>query len=384
MRRKKLEIQLGFFISILMTLGATQQVLAQCNWSTKVILADHTEAQLGLTAAGDRLVMTWAGSSDGGFNSMISFDGVNWGYKVVRLDFPRIALGHGGNNSSPRPSGGVGMTYSPACGCVYAGWRDTSNNLWATRSVDGINWETARKILRSGSSLAAGAITNLPCLDCCPTCDPPPPPPPPPPSGVAGTALSAPALRGDDGSLPIGFAVTIPTSSSASFLASKGTFNCDFSNIVFPSQADFFDPPGGSPYLYMPATPGYTGALGTTKISVVSPGLFWAGMVFEWNNSRDSLGPHWSNNGLATTVNPDDGAPYIAWTCHDAGGDNCSPDSTGKINIRNVRTGAHSGCADWSIYNPAMTFFQGKIWIAWRGRESGQTGYINIASLNPF
>jgi hypothetical protein len=331
--------------------GATTQALAQCNWSTKTLLSHHTNAQPGLTAAGDRLVLGWAGSGDESFmNSMISFDGVNWFNQVSRTDFPQIAIGHGGTIDNPSPSGGLGMTYSPACGNVYASWRDNSNNMWATRSVDGINWETPRMI-------------------------------------VSGTALSAPALRGDDGSLPIGFAVTIPNSSSATFLASKGKFNCDFSNIVFPSQAGFFDSSlqgGPSPDVWIPDSVAWTGALGTTKLSAITSGLPWAGITVELNNSRATLGSYWSNNGLAGTVNPNDGAPYLAWTCHDDKGGNCSPDSTGKINIHNVKTGAHLTCADWSIFNPAMTFFHGKIWIAWRARESDQTGFIHIASLNPF
>jgi hypothetical protein len=372
-------------ISILAVLGAaTPSTLAQCNWSTKVILADHTNAQPGLTASGDRLILTWAGSGDPAFNSLVSFDGVNWGYKVTRLDFPRVALGNSGSVDSPHPSGGLGMTYSPMCGAVYAGWRDTSNRMWATRSADGFNWEAARLIVNPFATTSAPLVICW--AGCCDgDCDPPPPPPPPP-SGVRGTAMSAPALRGDDGSLPIGFAVTIPTTSTVTFRASKGTFNCDFSNIKFPSQS-FFSIPDTDPFLVNPGTPGWAGASGTelTTVATGPPGIGSGGaIVFESNTTRDSLGPHWSNNGVTTTVNPDNGAAYIAWTCHDGGGDTCSPDSTGRINIRNAMTGAQLGCADWSIFNPAMTFFQGRIWIAWRGRESGQTGYINIASLDPF
>jgi hypothetical protein len=91
----------------------------------------------------------------------------------------------------------------------------------------------------------------------------------------------------------------------------------------------------------------------------------------------------WSNNGIAGTVNPNDGTPYLVWTCHPDFGDTCRPESTGKVNILNVRTRAHLVCADWSMVNPAVTFFQGKIWLAWRGGGS-LNGEINIASLNPF
>jgi hypothetical protein len=82
-------------------------------------------------------------------------------------------------------------TYSPTCGCVYAGWRDGSNNMWATRGVDGINWEAPRLI-------------------------------------ASTTVLSAPALRGDNGSLPIGFAFSTYSSVvPGKFEPLKGKFNLE-------------------------------------------------------------------------------------------------------------------------------------------------------------
>lgn len=361
MRRKNLDIPLGFVISILMMLSATPQALAQCNWSTKVVLGHHTNAQPGLTASGDRLILTWAGSSNGGFNSMISFDGVNWSNHTLRLDFPRIALGHSGRAADPRPSGGLGMTHSPTCGGVYVGWRDTNNSLWATRSADGVNWES--------------------------------------PLWIIGSALSAPALRGDDGSLPIGFAFSTYSSTySGRFEPFKGKFDCDFSNIVFPIQSTFFNPYGPQLQI-MPSSPLWTGAGGTNEVSALAEGsqTVVVGTTFIqyqvtgftpralYINSSIA----WSNNGVAGTVNPNDGIPYFVWNCHPDDGDTCKPESVGKINIFKMvdpfnSDGVHQLCADWSVYNPAVTFFQGKIWIAWRGGGSGQTGYINIASLNPF
>jgi hypothetical protein len=360
MRRKKLDIALGFVISILMVLSATQHVLAQCNWSTKVVLNDFTSAVPGLTATGDRLVLTWSVGVDGVLNSMISFDGVNWSNKVTRTDFPRIAWGY---------RGGLGMTYSPTCGYVYVGWRDGSNNMWATRSVDGINWEAPRFI-------------------------------------VSATALSAPALRGDNGALPIGFAFSTYSSTPNFFTPIKGKFNCDFSNPVLPSQANFWNPfhetvptpvAGGQEKAIMPL---WTGAGGTTELSTYAigaqvnstPGVKY--IHFQVNNSY----PYqlyagginaWSNNGVAGTVNPNDGAPYIVWTCHPDDGDTCKPESTGRINIFKMvepinSGGVHRVCADWSTFNPAVTFFQGKIWIAWKGGGTvNSAGFINIASIDP-
>src|SRR5262245_18576013 len=117
MRRKRLEIPLEGLrsplapmiaaISILAILsGATTRALAQCNWSTKVVRTLHTDSPPGLTSTGDRLILTWGGSSDGAFNSAYSFDGINWTHQVLHTEYPRITRKH---------SGGLGMTYSSAC-----------------------------------------------------------------------------------------------------------------------------------------------------------------------------------------------------------------------------------------------------------------------------
>jgi len=245
------------------------------------------------------------------------------------------------------------MTYSPSCGGVYAAWRDKNNNMWATKSADGINWDAAHFIV--------------------------------------GSASSGPALRGDDGSLPIGFAFSTNSSFyTGKFEAFKGKFNCDFSNPMFPIQGCFFN--DGCPYYhgqFLPYTPAWTGAGGTTELSAIatgSPNRGIAQILYEVNNDFTQSLPDgfWSNNGLAGTVNPNDGTPYIAWTCHSDSGDTCSGSGAGTVNILNVRTRAHMICTnDASTYNPAMTFFQGKIWVAWQ-RGGALTSDLTVASLNPF
>jgi hypothetical protein len=276
---------------------------------------------------------------------MISFDGVNWFNKVARPDFPRMAIFFGG---------GLGMTYSPPCGGVYAAWRDNNNNMWATKSADGVNWDAAQFIV--------------------------------------GSALSAPALRGDNGSLPIGFGFSTNSSTyPGQFEAFKGKFNCDFSNPAFPSQGCFFN--DGCLYSHGQTgawTPAWTGAGGTTELSAIatgSPNRGLAEILYEVNNDFTQSLPDgfWSNNGLAGTVNPNDGTPYIAWNCHPDSGDTCSGSGSGRINILNVITRAQMICTDASSFNPAMTFFQGKIWVAWRSTVTNPIRTaITVASVNPF
>jgi hypothetical protein len=229
--------------------------------------------------------------------------------------------------------------------------------MWATRSVDGINWETPRLI-------------------------------------VSGRALSGPALRGDNGALPIGFAFSSTSSIwQGDFEPFKGKFDCDFSNVVFPMQVSFFDViPHNYTHQKVPLMPAWVGNGGTTELSALSTGPlttvdYTANMFYKLNG--DGARPvsfstsYWSNNGVAGTVNPNTGAPYIIWTCHPDEGDTCKPESSGRINVFNINTGGQLVFTDWSRVNPAVTFFQGKIWIAWQGSGLG-CGFLNVASLNPF
>jgi hypothetical protein len=221
--------------------------------------------------------------------------------------------------------------------------------------------------------------------------------------------LSAPTLRGDNGTLPIGFGVSTYSSVAGLFEPFKGKFNCDLSNPAFPIQPEFFNrslvlPPLPPPQVTQttPSAPLWIGA-GGTEVSAIAEGAQTIQSIVKYIQFQVLPGNErfpeklfvaptanaWSNNGVAGIVNPNNGIPYIVWNCHPDAGDTCKPESTGKINIFKIvdpflNRGEHRGCADWSIYNPAVTFFQGKIWIAWRGNESGQTGYINIASLDPF
>jgi hypothetical protein len=354
MRRKMMAL-----LSILVIFTSTQQALAQCNWSTKVVLFAHTNAQPGLTALPDRLVLTWAGTNNGHFNSLISVDGVNWSNHVIRSNFPII---------KERYAGGLGMTYSAPCGAGYAGWNDPFGRLWATRTFNGIIWDPPQLIM---SPFGEGGATRY--------------------------AFSAPALRGDDPSLPIGFGVTsTSTIWPDQFQVFKGKFTCDMGNPVFPIQPSFFNR-----YVFHdglastrqrePSTPVWTGA-GGMELSVLASGaddfVNIESMYYQYTGidarTIDFAVNFWSNNGVAGVVNPNNGNSIISWTCHPGNGDTCRPESTGRVNLRNLNTGGGQVCADWSIYNPAMTFYQGKIWLAWRGNESGQTGFINVASINPF
>jgi hypothetical protein len=87
-------------------------------------------------------------------------------------------------------------------------------------------------------------------------------------------------------------------------------------------------------------------------------------------------------------VNPSDGNAWIAWTCHDAtsiwGGDDCARENeVAFIKVWNVYWGGKVTCSAWSRRNPAMTFWQGKIWLAWRGGDEPD-GKLHVAAIDPF
>jgi hypothetical protein len=139
----------------------------------------------------------------------------------------------------------------------------------------------------------------------------------------------------------------------------------------------------------------WTGARGI-ELSALSQGpdtlnyarqlLFELGGQFPKNAANN-----WSNNGIAGTVSPDDGSAWIAWTCHNHGGDTCSPDAhaNAKINIYNPWWGGHVTCPNWSVVNPSITYRRGMLWVAWAElkpvvRRGPSRPFIHVASVRPF
>jgi hypothetical protein len=100
----------------------------------------------------------------------------------------------------------------------------------------------------------------------------------------------------------------------------------------------------------------------------------------------------WTNNGVGGAVNPSDGTSWLSYSCSYFNGDTCQgpPDGTPWINLVQVitpPTGVNWCTMDTSKFGsgeiaysmPAMTFWQGKLWLAWES----STGQIIVASIAP-
>jgi hypothetical protein len=354
-----MENKFAWFPTLVFICLSATQAFTQCPWSTKVVLGEVANGQPGLAAfkgpdGVTRLFLTWGEQGNNQLDSLVSTDGVNWTNKLVLPQFPRVYCSI--CDSAPFMKGGVSMTASTTCNYAYVAWMDPNHNIYAARSQYGTGWDGAYFIY--------------------------------------GPAQATPSLRGDESSLPIGFAFPIIDRLVGGYDIQKGAFNCNFTNphLVDTGYRCFFygcDFIGSPPDQYQPATPTWTGANGTTELRGYGQGVNPNGygpqpIIYEVNSGPLNVIPagNWTDNGLEGLVNPTNGQSYLAWTCRKFSSDTCH--GTPFISIWNITTGAHKLCGDWSIAKPAMAFFNGKTWIAWRGQWSDALGYINVASINPF
>jgi hypothetical protein len=386
--------KLAAVILSLLMLSNFQLVYASCPaWSTKVVLSRYANGQPGLVAFNGKLFLTWGDKSTNELHSLTSTDGINWTDPQVLSSFPKVYSSVTYAAPPPYASGGVNMTASTSCGYVYVAYADpTGENVYGARSEDGITWDGGHKIL-----------------------------------SVSDLVTSSPALYGNDSTLPIGFAA--PSYNGTGYQQGGGSaggawtyiynmkvgrFNCDFGDPRLLSGSCFFPSPtnacqdmtvfGGAleydegvAWSYGnytasgPWSPLWTGADGIelkalgrgNPLGNVSPGMWYS--VNKSVVDSVASGTQWTNNGMGGAVNPANSAPYLVWSCREFDGDTCNGNPW--INFYNVKTGywcSESPNGDWSISMPAMTFFNGKLWVAWRGGWQSDNGAIMIASAYPF
>jgi len=195
-----------------------------------------------------------------------------------------------------------------------------------------------------------------------------------------------------------------------------GQFNCDFTNPRLLSNNCFFwnassatcqdsgvnlefDEGFRHQNLGGPWSPLWTGAAGMELRAVAqgnalandNPPIYFSTNQGNVNCVGSACQPpyfsgQWTNNGISGAVNPADGTPFLAYTCRYFSNDTCN--GTSFIEFYNVANGficSENGSynPDWSLAMPAVTFFNGKLWIAWRGGTYEQQGSINVASIDP-
>jgi hypothetical protein len=259
------------------------------------------------------LFLTWGELGNNELDAMISTDGVNWYSKLVLPQFPRVYSSVDNHNAR----GGVGMTASQPCGNVYVAYSDPNNNMYGAKTNSGLGWD-------------GGHFIYYP-------------------------TYSAPGLRGDNASLPVGFTYLQYVGGPPPYHPSKGKFNCDFSSPSLISGC-FFNGSCIFPYDQSgPWSQTWTGANGTTELLGVGQGQDQE-IIYQLNSNYVQVpGTNWTNNGLSGAVNPANGTPYIAWTCQAANG---ACQGTHYINMSMAiregqrgrfpppsRSSNHSGCA---------------------------------------
>lgn len=317
----------AFALCIMLLFLNVSQAFGDCSWSSKVVLSDTTSDVPGLTAFNvsgtNKLFLAYVGTdSNRTINVEQSTDGQHFNNKVVL--------------SSMRSSYGVGITGSPSgvCNALYLGFpgRDPSTTMNASKSTDGINW--------------SGPVQLFP------------------------GAQSAPAF--DSSLKPVLFGYN---SFSTGGVAATRTFDCNIGSLTV-DNTNFFPPATkasgvvGPPALYGEVTSGVH--------HIIRGVAFGPNNGFEYEKDDNGLvfsdSANWSDSGLVGLVNasnPTNGR-YLAWK----GGE-----GSGNINIKNYDNGAQDVCSDTTVSTPALAFFNGKLWVAWR---SSTNNTINVASLSPF
>jgi hypothetical protein len=417
-------------------------------WATKVVFngtyqngiyypAYNANGQVGLVGFGNKLILTWGDQATNSFHSMISTDGITWTNHSVWSSFPSVKTSFpytDGLPPKPPPyaAGGVNMTASTSCGYVYAAYADPSGlNIYGARSADGINWYGNHLIwtipMVPATGLSPAGYT-------------------PPPSGYFST--SAPALYGNDSTLPIGFAFPRYIGSTYQqgggsggtdtwvYGVYAGKFGCNFENPQLLDTCFFrnvstgacqdgavnmeYDE-GWAGYAhkangsyqsghYVPSGPwsplwtGATGPQGLVQLRAVAQGnsLGNVNPPIYYSKNQGSVAclgtncappyyaGNWTNNGIGGAVNPADGALWMAVGCRKYNNDTCG--AQGWFNFFRVTDTSYNWCTmeparggsgEWSRSMPTMTFFNGKLWLAWRGQLNNGNGPINVASINP-
>ncbi|MGH9451714.1 MAG: hypothetical protein ACRD11_14450 [Terriglobia bacterium] len=249
--------------------------------------------------------------------------------------------------SSFRSNLGVGLGTSDnsqnSCGQVFLGFvgTDPSSTLNFASSSDGINW-----------SGASQTFTNT---------------------------TATPQFGNLDSTVLFTFSqqyLGAPTAAMSSF-SCPGVTNVSSVNYYVYS---------GCPPSYLTCGGHSTGSVGIAEQvfdggvvslkSVAQPGSRSSlPITYQDTSSINSLGGNWSSTGDTATIIPHSPHPdyYIAWS---GGG--------GYLNIAHVdyygNFLAQQTCTDWSRSAPSIAYFNGYLFVAWRGGNN----QIGIGTLSPF
>jgi hypothetical protein len=320
------KIVLALCMATLLLLG-TGTAFGQCSWSTKVVLSQTTSDQPGLAtytpASGiNTIYLMYVGTdSNRTLNAMESTNGTSWGSQTPLKGW--------------QSSHGVALAGAPpnSGGCPYliTAWPNRSNNvLYAATSANGYQW--------SG------------------------------PYSLTLSSTATPAINPGNGDI----AYQDPTTTMIAVMPATCSLHYNPDN---PPTWHFFGDAEGCPFptdctTTSSGSPAFPAPL---AIAMGTNQPIWAQTyvsAFELPGGSNT----YSGYGVTGTYIPSPGGSelptyYLAWR----GG-------SGNINFWSSLSGLKV-CSDTSNSAPAMTFFNGFLYVAWR---SSSNNTINIASIGEF
>jgi hypothetical protein len=315
------------FLLVVVSLSVSPiRLLGNPPWVNHVILSDTTSAEPGLAPFGAKLYLSWVGTDPSRtLNVESSTDGLSYSNHVVLQNIQNA-------------QGGAAIVGCAQCNQLYMAIRNTSSAVLVTRSSDGINWAYPTP------------VPILPGVDSTPALSP---------FGNGAVAFTTQSCQGGTARRP--HVANFNDCSLSSFttcpvgLPTCGTI---FTNVDCLLQAN-------SPLGWNNTTTGDVRVFSCAGGSGCQSGNLYytigAGSPVQITGDTSGQGPR-------VTVTPS-GAKYIAYR-----------GTNSKIYVRNIGSGARVSGNDWSNSSPAIAYFNGYLYVVWRGGDNK----LNVASISPF
>jgi hypothetical protein len=431
MTRKLTRVMAGAVLLFSLTLGSVLAFgqINQFPWASYVDLPYNANGQPGLAAINGNLILTWGDYSSNYLHASVSTNGVNWSTPVTLSGLPQVWNSADIGAPPPRASGGVNMTASTCSGggWAYVAYVDsTGDNIYAARSQNGVNWDGDHLLVSltpywpgvpaTASPALYGGYTNGTVGFAFPQFD-----------GLASEPYGG-TLQDGGWETTVGYNINV------------GEFPCDFSSKPQLTSSCFLGVSASGTCEDLQATPGYgtyngnavlefdEGPISYNQYPAIGPwSPLWTGFpgaelraVAQGNplaNAEPPIyytmnegavqcwpaitpcpptyyngdGAAWANNGLGGAVQPVTGAAFLFHSCRPFYGgepwDNSACDDTEYGSMPYIRVfyaanNRENDSYNWSPFAPAITFFNGALWVAACGGAQCNGG-ITVMSVYP-
>ena len=411
-------------------------------WDTRVTLTGRSNGQVGLAVAHNKLVVAWGDRNTNQLKAAV-FNGTTWTYPTLP-SFPLVMSRWALSSDQKKliSGGGVTMTSSTACNSAYVAYVQAGGQIIRGVRYDGTSW-TGGEIYHipwyAPQSLGPPTFDPSPPSPYYFWTAPPAlfgdnSDPPPGYSTALPIGFAFPLYGGWTTQL------TKPGQGSQYntyvYFVRPGQFDCNLGTIQVGSYTAclFWDPDtltcldgtGASGYefdegfkdgaqqLLGPWSPLWTGAAGPdgemvelkalaqgNALGNLNPPIWYAfGHPHWYSQNGDTLNclgancaaPYyagqWTNNGIGGAVNPADGTAWFTYSCRYFWSDTCGGSSIYKpFTFMHVGTDGHqsyctmsAGSGEVTASMPAMTFWKGKLWLAWQSTSDN----VVVASIAPW